>query len=74
MQPSHILHSTHRWFCPPCCDACEWLERSFSFSIGPHQLRGRVDRVDQLQDGGYELIDYKTGERRAGPGVPGPGR
>ena len=39
-----------------------WLERSFAFSIGPHQLRGRVDRVDQLPDGGYELIDYKTGE------------
>jgi DNA helicase II / ATP-dependent DNA helicase PcrA len=42
-----------------------WLERSFSFRIGPHQLRGRVDRVDQRPDGGYELIDYKTGERRS---------
>jgi DNA helicase-2/ATP-dependent DNA helicase PcrA len=41
-----------------------WLERSFAFSIGPHQLRGRVDRVDRLSDGGYELIDYKTGEHR----------
>jgi DNA helicase-2/ATP-dependent DNA helicase PcrA len=41
-----------------------WLERGFAFAIGPHQLRGRVDRVDQLADGGYELIDYKTGERR----------
>jgi DNA helicase-2/ATP-dependent DNA helicase PcrA len=45
-----------------------WLERSFAFSIGPHQLRGRVDRVDRLQDGGYELIDYKTGERRPSSG------
>jgi DNA helicase-2/ATP-dependent DNA helicase PcrA len=45
-----------------------WLERSFSFSIGPHQLRGRVDRVDQLSEGGYELIDYKTGEHREPPG------
>ena len=42
-----------------------WLERRFSFSIGSHQLRGRVDRVDRLPDGGYELIDYKTGERKA---------
>ncbi len=25
-----------------------WLERNFSFAIGPHQLRGRVDRVDRL--------------------------
>jgi DNA helicase-2/ATP-dependent DNA helicase PcrA len=42
-----------------------WLERSFAFAIGPHQLRGRVDRVDRLPDGGYELIDYKTGEAKA---------
>jgi len=38
-----------------------WLERAFSFEIGPHQLRGRIDRVDRLPEGGYELIDYKTG-------------
>ncbi len=42
-----------------------WLERSFNFRIGPHQLRGRVDRVDRTPAGGYELIDYKTGERGA---------
>ena len=38
-----------------------WFERSFPFRLGPHLLRGRVDRVDRLPDGGYELIDYKTG-------------
>ena len=48
-----------------------WLERSFSFAIGPHQLRGRVDRVDRLPDGGYELIDYKTGDPGAGPELAG---
>lgn len=37
-----------------------WFERSFSFKLGPHHLRGRVDRVDRLPDGAYELIDYKT--------------
>ncbi len=37
-----------------------WFERSFSFRLGPHHLRGRVDRVDKLADGAYELIDYKT--------------
>jgi DNA helicase-2/ATP-dependent DNA helicase PcrA len=42
-----------------------WLERSFNFRVGPHQLRGRVDRVDRTPEGGYELIDYKTGERRS---------
>jgi DNA helicase-2/ATP-dependent DNA helicase PcrA len=41
-----------------------WFERSFSFKLGPHLLRGRVDRVDRLAEGGYELIDYKTGRPR----------
>ena len=39
-----------------------WVERKFDFRIGPHHLRGRVDRVDELPQGGYELIDYKTGD------------
>jgi DNA helicase II / ATP-dependent DNA helicase PcrA len=39
-----------------------WVERKFDFRIGPHHLRGRVDRVDELPSGGYELIDYKTGD------------
>jgi len=38
-----------------------WFERAFQFRMGEHLLRGRVDRVDRLPDGGYELIDYKTG-------------
>jgi DNA helicase-2/ATP-dependent DNA helicase PcrA len=42
-----------------------WLERGFAFEIGDHQLRGRIDRVDRLADGGYELIDYKTGDPKA---------
>ncbi len=42
-----------------------WLERKFDVRIGPHQVRGRVDRVDRLPDGSYELIDYKTGERKS---------
>ncbi|HXM87244.1 MAG TPA: PD-(D/E)XK nuclease family protein, partial [Solirubrobacteraceae bacterium] len=44
-----------------------WFERSFSFRLGPHHLRGRVDRVDRVVGGDagadaaeYELIDYKT--------------
>ena len=38
-----------------------WLERSFSFQLDRHLVRGRVDRVDRRPDGSYELIDYKTG-------------
>ncbi|MBA3408201.1 MAG: PD-(D/E)XK nuclease family protein, partial [Solirubrobacterales bacterium] len=39
--------------------------RAFSFSLGPHVLRGRVDRVDKLPGGGFELIDYKTGRPKS---------
>ena len=42
-----------------------WLEKKFDFKIGGHHVRGRVDRVDRLPGGEYELIDYKTGERRS---------
>ncbi len=42
-----------------------WFERSFTFKLGPHLLRGRVDRVDRLPDGEYELIDYKTGRPKS---------
>jgi DNA helicase-2/ATP-dependent DNA helicase PcrA len=41
-----------------------WFERSFAFKLGPHLLRGRVDRVDRHPDGSYELIDYKTGRSK----------
>ena len=46
------------------CSEPVWFERAFAFRLGPHHLRGRVDRVDRLTDGSeaeYELIDYKTG-------------
>jgi DNA helicase II / ATP-dependent DNA helicase PcrA len=42
-----------------------WFERPFQFRMGPHLLRGRVDRVDKLPEGGYELIDYKTGRPKS---------
>jgi DNA helicase-2/ATP-dependent DNA helicase PcrA len=42
-----------------------WFERPFTFKLGPHLLRGRIDRVDRLPDGEYELIDYKTGRPKS---------
>jgi DNA helicase-2/ATP-dependent DNA helicase PcrA len=42
-----------------------WFEKAFSFRMGNHTLRGRVDRVDELPDGRYELIDYKTGRPKS---------
>ncbi|HEV2979898.1 MAG TPA: PD-(D/E)XK nuclease family protein, partial [Solirubrobacteraceae bacterium] len=46
-----------------------WFERPFAFRLGPHHLRGRVDRVDRLSAAAgqpqYELIDYKTSRPRS---------
>ncbi len=56
----------HRYHARTATESAEpmWLEKGFQFKLGPHVLRGRVDRVDKLADGGYELIDYKTGRPR----------
>lgn len=37
-----------------------FLERGFTLKIDEITLRGRIDRIDQV-DGGVEVIDYKTG-------------
>ncbi|MDJ0684459.1 MAG: double-strand break repair protein AddB [Alphaproteobacteria bacterium] len=49
----------------------EWLEQSwveadgrYSFEtlVGEFTIFGKADRIDRLSDGGYALIDYKTGQ------------
>jgi DNA helicase-2/ATP-dependent DNA helicase PcrA len=47
-----------------------WFERSFSFRLGPHHLRGRVDRVDRLDTTG----EGAGGGRKAGAGKAGAGK
>ncbi|HJN84859.1 MAG TPA: ATP-dependent DNA helicase [Patescibacteria group bacterium] len=37
-----------------------FLERGFTLKIGDITIRGRIDRIDEV-DGGVEIIDYKTG-------------
>ncbi|MGY2004710.1 ATP-dependent helicase [Blastococcus sp. SYSU DS1024] len=48
--------------------ASEWADRQpvevevpFETPLGPITLRGRIDAVFQGEDGGYEVIDWKTG-------------
>ncbi|MDP2632037.1 MAG: ATP-dependent DNA helicase [Candidatus Uhrbacteria bacterium] len=36
------------------------LEKGFTLKIGEVVVRGRIDRIDNI-DGGVEIIDYKTG-------------
>ncbi|MDQ7798315.1 MAG: UvrD-helicase domain-containing protein [Candidatus Edwardsbacteria bacterium] len=42
----------------------EMLEKEFSVRLASCQLVGRIDRIDRLPDGDYEVIDYKTGKSR----------
>jgi RecB family exonuclease len=41
-----------------------YLEKKFTLKIGPTQLIGSIDRVDKLPNGGFEIIDYKTGNSK----------
>lgn len=38
------------------------VERTFEAKLDGLILTGRIDRVDKLQGGSYEVIDYKTGK------------
>ncbi len=40
------------------------LESWFKVKIGDYFVHGRIDRVDQLEDGTLEIIDYKTGKSK----------
>ncbi|MEO5927290.1 MAG: ATP-dependent DNA helicase [Patescibacteria group bacterium] len=37
------------------------LEQSFDWRLGEHSIKGSVDRIDELPEGGYVIYDYKTG-------------
>ncbi|MEK7183300.1 MAG: ATP-dependent DNA helicase, partial [Patescibacteria group bacterium] len=37
------------------------LEQGFTLKIGDVLVKGRIDRIDETDDGGLEIIDYKTG-------------
>ncbi|MBI4051758.1 MAG: PD-(D/E)XK nuclease family protein [Elusimicrobia bacterium] len=37
-----------------------FVEKEFEFPLGPHTVRGIMDRVDLSPEGKYHVIDYKT--------------
>ncbi|MBT4071669.1 MAG: ATP-dependent helicase [Candidatus Magasanikbacteria bacterium] len=40
------------------------LEKGFTIRVGEYTVRGSIDRVDQMDDGTLEIIDYKTGKTK----------
>jgi hypothetical protein len=45
------------------------LEVPFSLALGGYRLRGRIDRIDEIQTAAgviYDVIDYKTGKSHTG--------
>ncbi|MBT9132126.1 MAG: hypothetical protein DDT32_00717 [Syntrophomonadaceae bacterium] len=40
-----------------------YLEEFFKVKIGDYELTGKIDRIDRLPDGGWEIIDYKTSRK-----------
>ena len=37
------------------------IEEAFTLPLGPNLLRGRIDRLDRLPDGSWEIVDFKSG-------------
>lgn len=42
----------------------EFLEKLFRLKVGEFTFTGRIDRIDRLPDGTYEVVDYKTGSSK----------
>ena len=41
------------------------LEQGFTLKLGDVLVKGRIDRIDETDDGGLEIIDYKTGNPKS---------
>lgn len=43
----------------------KYLEKDFHLKIRDYMFSGKIDRIDQLDDGTFEVIDYKTSKSKA---------
>lgn len=41
-----------------------FLEQNFNIRVDDFMITGRIDRIDKLDDGTFEVIDYKTGRSK----------
>lgn len=39
------------------------LEHRFALNLGSYTLSGKIDKMDKLKSGGFEIIDFKTNRR-----------
>ncbi len=42
-----------------------FIEQPFDWRLGDHSLKGSVDRIDTLPQGGHAIYDYKTSEPKS---------
>ena len=41
------------------------MEKEFAFKVGDDTIKGRIDQINFIDDGTTELIDFKSGSKRA---------
>lgn len=51
------------------CIIPKFTEKEFKLKIADYVITGRIDRIDELEDRTYELIDYKTGKLAKAPNL-----
>jgi DNA helicase-2/ATP-dependent DNA helicase PcrA len=56
-----FLHAVRRAPQPEIAET----EASFTIQVGQATIRGRIDRMDRLEDGTMAIVDYKTGKARS---------
>ncbi len=40
------------------------VEKDFTLVLDQHSIKGKIDRIDQLDDGSVMIVDYKTGSTK----------